>query len=92
MMKKNETYEIDTIERDDFSKKNSMELYLKEEYGIDNVLDYEFVDLRQNRDFEYDVSSVRGSVQLQLGKVRTYKQYMDRLNMVVKRLKKLKLL
>ena len=76
----------------DFFKKNSMELYLKEEYGIDDVLAEESVDLRQNRVFNFDVSSVRGNIQLQLGKIRTPQDYKNKLDMVVKKLKKLKIL
>jgi len=67
-----------------------LEVYLKNEYGIDNVMTYEFDNLRNKDRSNFDVSQVRGSLMLKQGRIRTFAESEERFNKVAARLQKYK--
>jgi hypothetical protein len=65
-----------------FNGRNPVEEFLKTEYGIENVMDYEFDDLKDKDRSDYIVLNVRGNMQLRKGQIRTVKESDERFNRV----------
>ena len=63
-------------------KSDPFEEFLRTEYGIDNIMEYEFDDLKDKDRSDFLVSLVRGNMQLKKGEIRTFKESEERFHRV----------
>jgi len=60
--------------RQAIEKADPVEEFLRKKFHIENVMKYEFESLNEKDVSDYDVSNVRGSVQLMEGHIMTVKE------------------
>lgn len=65
-------------------KSDPVEEFLRKKFNVDDVLKYEFHNLKDKNEFDYDFSNVRGSVQLMEGQIWTVKESEDLIKRVLK--------
>lgn len=66
-----------------FRNGNTIEAYLKNELGIEDVMKAGFPDLKDKNVEDFDLSRVRGNTKLMQGKITTYRQAQDMLDRVL---------
>lgn len=64
-------------------KGHTIKAFLKNQYGITNVMDYEFEDLKDKDCKDYNFENVRGNVQLMAGNIRTSKESEELIDEVI---------
>jgi hypothetical protein len=64
-----------------FREGNTIEAFLKNQYGIMNVMDHEFSDLKDKKQSDFHFNKIRGNTRLMEGNIRTYmesQEFMDK--------------
>ncbi|SFA54835.1 hypothetical protein SAMN04488511_11423 [Pedobacter suwonensis] len=62
---------------------NTIEAYLRNEFGITDIMKSEFPDLKDKNVEDFDFNRVRGNTKLMQGKITTYKQAQEMLDKVL---------
>ena len=68
---------------DCFKRGNTIDAYLKNEYGITNIMNYEFPDLKEKDVADFSFNKVRGNTRLMGGMIRSYKESQSIIDRVI---------